>query len=168
MQHCYYCCHEIEGKVLGLPQNKSETGTYICYGQFCSFSCMKTYTLESNISYKNLIFSLISTMLYETTGSIKCAFAPRREQLKMFGGCLSIEDFRQKATIIPVQKLIPPLEFVTFIFDKHENFSIKHSDDDIKTNNHIANEPIKLQRPGTNTKKSQNTLERTMGLFMNT
>ena len=162
---CYHCCHQIEGKPLGLPYKKLENEKYKCSGQFCSFPCMKTYSLELNDSYKNERFTLIGQMFYESTGNTGCQFAPRREQLKIFGGNLSIKEFRIKSQDTPIPKLIPPMEHVTIIFDKHENFSLnKKQKEELVTNAHVTNEPIKLQRAKP-LKNSQNTLEVTMGLF---
>ena len=161
---CYHCCHTIDGKPLGLPYSKTEGGVFKCYGNFCSYPCMKTYTLELNDSYKSERFTLISEMNYISTGSTGgCKFAPRREQLKMFGGQMSIEEFRGSSMGTSTLKLIPPMEPVTVIFDKYENFSLKKNNESINQEN-VTNEPIKLQRakPLTN---SQNTLEVTMGLF---
>ena len=164
MQLCYHCCHEISGEKLGMPSHKSKSGTYVCQGQFCSFPCMKTYALELNDSYKNTKISLISQMFYETTGETRCKFAPRKEQLKIFGGDLDISQFRAESLNSAVIKYIPPMEHVTFIFDKHENFVLKKENDHLNSTN-IQNEPIKLQRPSSKPiKNSQNTLEQTMGL----
>ena len=163
--YCYHCCHKIEGKTLGLPYERCQDGKYKCSGNFCSFPCMKTYSLELNDSYKNERFTLIGQMFYESTGTWKCQFAPRREQLKIFGGTLNIENFRKQSNSTPVPKLMPPMEPVTIIFDKHENFSLnKKQEDDIVKNTPATNEPIKLQRAKP-LKNSQNTLEVTMGLF---
>ena len=104
-------------------------------------------------------------MFYESTGKTGCQFAPRRGQLRIFGGNLRIEEFRKMSQDTPVPQLVPPMEPVTIIFDKHENFSLhrKHEDEPVR---HVpaTNEPIKLQRAKP-LKNSQNTLEVTMGLF---
>lgn len=157
---CYHCCHSIETP-LNMPLDY-KNGVYITEGYFCSIPCMKTYNLDMNDSYKNIRFMHINSLSKNIYGANKPhCFAPRREELKVFGGSLTIEEFRKKSSKLPHLKLTPPMKVIkpeietdyTLIRTKNANESIN-----------IKNEPIRLERKKP-LKNNQNTLEETMGIF---
>ncbi len=93
---CWWCCHPIEGEPLNLPYKYDEKcRTFHTMGYFCSWPCMKSYNLETN-NYKmyevqqNITF--MRKLVYGQTTALRCA--PKRQALKVFGGTMSIEDFR--------------------------------------------------------------------------
>ena len=102
---CWWCSHPHENKTLQMPYRYDERRRkfYTC-GQFCSWSCMKSYAISKyGITRGSIICGNIIMMrknMYNKIGHIK--FAPRRERLKVFGGDLDIEDFRSD-TLIDVE-----------------------------------------------------------------
>jgi hypothetical protein len=154
---CYYCCHNIDGDVFKLPiQYNRETNTYTFYGCFCSYECMKTYNLELNDSFTNKRFMYITSICRGGNNSYNnISFAPSKTNLKIFGGKMTIEEFRKG-------------------FTKHNN-TISNIDTGVSNDIHIQNciqyqvkevknEPVRLKRSKP-LKNSQNTLENTMGIF---
>ena len=99
---CFYCCHEIETTPLHMPISYDEnTDTFLTKDCFCSWECMKSHNLLSNDFLKNNRFELIQLMYKKETGKHnKIKFAPKRENLEMFGGSMNISDFRHSSTTI--------------------------------------------------------------------
>lgn len=159
---CFYCCHEIQGKSLKLPQSYDDVkDEFVLFGHFCSFECMKTYNLELNDSFIYKRFTFIG-MLAEKVMKSKSQinFAPNKFMLKRFGGPLTIEEFRKNAKDIPYG-------YDDSFMRNNTTATINTSDSSIVSSYNpvpVSNEPLKLQRSKP-LKNKQNTLEMTMGLF---
>ena len=93
---CWNCCHDIKGKHISQPI-KYEQNVFTTTGSFCCYPCVARYIVDSNDS-SDIIFSRLSTLnlyvniLNNTQG--KVIPAPPRLSLTMFGGTMSIEDYR--------------------------------------------------------------------------
>lgn len=106
---CWWCCHKFESVPIGLPikydNNKKK---FHVKGVFCSFSCMLAYK-NDNVSYKQTNH-LINFLYTKLTGTflldINLIPAPARCSLKMFGGELSIEEFRNSQKEQKIYKMI--------------------------------------------------------------
>jgi hypothetical protein len=96
---CWNCCHPITTKEISQPI-KYENGVFTTIGSFCSYPCICRYTIESNQT-SELIFSKLSLLnLYanmqcETKG-LNISPSPPRLSLKMFGGHLDIDEYRNR------------------------------------------------------------------------
>lgn len=92
---CYWCCHRFENSYLGLPI-KYKNNTFEVYGCFCSFECMCAYNFYSSETSNNTweIYNLINIMAKSIKYDIYVYPAPPRKCLTMFGGYMSIEEFR--------------------------------------------------------------------------
>lgn len=168
--HCYHCCHLIPNceYSLGLPYSYKNDNFYTEYS-FCSWSCMKSYNQYTNDSLKNYRYSLISLMwkYLHPDQKFEIISAPAKDSLKIFGGNMSIEEFRSVTTKITK----PPYHLISQIktYDNSANFTWNTSEDannmyDKFKVDTVADEPLKLQRKSTK-KTNQNTLENTMGIF---
>lgn len=163
---CYYCCHSAD-VMYGLPVSYNEhTDRFSFTGQFCSWECMKSHNLYSNVSFKHSIFNNIQLFHDKVEKNSKnIDFAPPKSILKCFGGTMTIEEFRANKSKFKV--LNYPMKNEEHIVERYENFSIKTNENNTNQEyNDIINEPIKLKRK-TPKPSSQNTLEKTMGLFKN-
>ena len=156
---CFHCCHPFTTPPLGLPIRKT-TDEFITTGIFCSIPCMKTYNLEQNTSSVSERFNMIEHMRAKI-GAPK-GFAPRREELHVFGGALSIEEFRRGTTLAPRTKYTVPMKMLKSDIDNLATFSVHNKSNSIPVTE-SENEPLKLQR--SSTQANQNTLETAMGLF---
>jgi len=92
---CWWCCHSFDSVPIGLPMDYN--GKFRVKGVFCSFSCMIAYKNEKHLYSKDHLIKflykrLTGTMLKDSLFILKPA--PPRCSLKMFGGELSIEEFR--------------------------------------------------------------------------
>lgn len=91
---CYWCCHKFDTPYLGLPM-KCYGDKFEVIGCFCSFECMCAYNFNSNENNNiwetyNLINIMANKMNYE-----RYVYpAPPRKCLTMFGGYMTIDEFR--------------------------------------------------------------------------
>jgi hypothetical protein len=124
---------------------------------------MRTYNLELNDTFSSIRYVLIEQLRDSFfKGMHLTKFAPRKAELVVFGGELTIEQFRSNASSVPRVKYIPPMCMTNSSVDRHETFSMHRKEALDMSTKSVLNEPIKLQR----TKQvDQNTLESTMGLF---
>jgi hypothetical protein len=97
-QCCFWCCHNIDYKVYGMPINyDSINDSYVLYGTFCSLQCANAYNFSIHTGSDKLweVNSMIQMLgkRYGYNNFIRPA--PSRYLLKMFNGDLTIEEFRK-------------------------------------------------------------------------
>ena len=104
---CLNCCHAFEGPPAGMPvRYDDKTDTFQLWGNFCSFSCCKRYILDSRRSDRgHLVDNLALLTIKAHKENVRMRAAPKRyagiptappkTALRMFGGGLTIEDFRR-------------------------------------------------------------------------
>jgi hypothetical protein len=99
--HCWWCVHPFSNPPFGLPI-KCENNKYEVQGCFCSLNCAKAYNLKENNYRTSEVNSLIENFRRDLFGvdSIPVIMAPPRQSLKVFGGYLTIEDFRNEFYIM--------------------------------------------------------------------
>jgi hypothetical protein len=99
--HCWWCVHPFDNPPFGLP-TKYLNNQYEVQGCFCSLNCAKAYNLKENNYRTSEVNSLIEDFRRELFGvdSIPVLIAPPRQTLSIFGGYLSIEDFRKEFYIM--------------------------------------------------------------------
>ena len=93
---CWWCCHKFENTPCSLPYKYKKDKFYV-RGVFCSFNCAASYNFSLNDDDLFERYSLLNLMykkLYYRK-FVKINLAPPRESLKIFGGYLSIEEFRE-------------------------------------------------------------------------
>lgn len=112
---CFWCCHTFSWKASVLPISyDAYENMYTCEGHFCSPECAMAYLYaDTSLSDVNrwtrhaLLVDLYRTM-YTTR---ELTQAPPRSTLRMFGGPLDIEQYRQylasSEDMVSVQ--LPPL-----------------------------------------------------------
>lgn len=94
---CWWCCHPIEGEPLHLPYKYDDRRRkFETYGYYCSWPCMKAYNVRGGGPRYGEIQQNITLMRKMCYGKIEALrMAPHREALQVFGGTMTIEDFRQ-------------------------------------------------------------------------
>jgi hypothetical protein len=94
---CWWCVHPFSNPPFGLPI-KFENNKYEVQGCFCSLNCAKAYNIKENNYRTSEINSLIEDFRREIFGitSHPVATAPPRQSLNIFGGYLSIDNFRKE------------------------------------------------------------------------
>lgn len=96
--HCFWCCHAINSTIYSMPYNyDSINDSYFVYGSFCSLQCANAYNFSIHGSSDKVweINSWIQMLgkRYGFNNTIRPA--PSKYLLKMFGGNLTIEEFRE-------------------------------------------------------------------------
>ena len=97
---CWWCCHPFEGTPLNMPVKYDDRRkTFNTTGNFCSWSCMKTYALDKYGCGKGSMITsnmvMMRRRMYEKQALDRVVPAPWRYRLKVFGGDMTIEDYRQ-------------------------------------------------------------------------
>ena len=109
---CFWCAHGFKGQPCVIPE-REEKGVYRVYGNFCSPSCGMAYilqeSLDSHVRWERV--SLLHRIYSKAYESGRIFPAPLRDCLKLFGGPMTIEQFRdviaQGKIRIDIQ--IPPM-----------------------------------------------------------
>jgi hypothetical protein len=165
---CWWCRSCFNTPSLELPEDYYND-TFFCIGNFCSFNCIKKYNLELN---DHLIWkrdSLINLFYYKIHKNYKeITPAPHWMILKEYGGCLTIEEFRNNFIINSKEYIIlhPPL--ISRQMQIEESYNIqKLKEVPIDNLNRIYSDmeteyTIKRSNP---IKSDQLNLEKTMGLI---
>lgn len=140
---CWWCCHTFDTVPIGMPcYYDNSINKFRVKGVFCSFSCMIAYKDEKKI---NNINHNIKFLYSKMTGTIllDCVLkpAPSRYTLKMFGGQLTIDEFRDNFTENKIYKMV---EYPMFISNDYmEEIDIKN----IKRANHKLFDENNSQQP---------------------
>lgn len=111
---CWWCVHELPGDPLHLPYKYDDRlKRFTTTGNFCSWECLKAYALDMNVARSGEIQEYIALMRKHAFGKYTpLKPAPKRQALKIFGGNLTIEQFRSgehhPIVFIPYEKYILP------------------------------------------------------------
>ena len=94
---CWWCCHPFDTIPRFLPTKYDELrNRFRVTGNFCSWQCVKAYDLDGN-NYGSNGKMLLTTLMRTMHGKMyNINPAPPRSVLKVFGGSLSIDDFRNR------------------------------------------------------------------------
>ena len=162
---CWWCCHDFNTTPLSMPyRHDNRRDKFYTCGNFCSWSCMKSYAIDKyGLTKGGLICGNIVMMrkkMFNQIGHIKPA--PDRFKLKEFGGDITIEDFRKiqtldegvakKVTNEPYEKNVVP-----FVSNNKRLDEIKNAT--------TSNNALKLKRTKP-LKRNHNNLESALGLVI--
>jgi hypothetical protein len=152
--YCWWCCHPFTCTPCAIPEYYKKDKFYV-YGCFCSFNCAASYNFSKNdddIWERYSLLNLMYKKLYNNK-LVKINLAPPREILKIFGGYMSIEEFRENS--LKNEKVFsvvrPPL--ISIIPKIEENIS--NNTKNIKNNFPLINENI-LNKTHNNLKLKRN------------
>jgi hypothetical protein len=145
-------------------KHDEKRNTFRTSGTFCSWSCMKTYALDTyginrgSIVCGNMI--MMRKKLFGKLGSIKPA--PKRLRLVEFGGDLTIEQFRENLLVDDeppkdIETESVPNIVVPIVSNTAKMYEIKSATG--------KNEPLRLKREKP-LKRDQNNLESVLGLII--
>lgn len=110
---CWWCCHNFDTIPIGIPIYFNEAlKKFNVKGVFCSFSCIMAYNKDKKLNKDYLIKYLYRKLTGTLTLDTKITPSPPRCSLKMFGGELTIEQFRNDLKENKIYKMI---EYPMFI-----------------------------------------------------
>lgn len=174
---CWHCCHPFRTRPLPMPiKYDDRRDVFHVMGTFCSWACMKAYNLDSTSYMKHVNANTITLFRKRCTGCLGgLRPAPPRVALKVFGGTMSIEEFRAACEKPAGYSVLPPRMIVHrhAVLEKETsaqeqlrkrptpapdlNACVNFRDVSTK------NETLRLKRPKP-LQNNRNLLEKTMGL----
>lgn len=110
---CWWCCHMFDTIPIGLPE-KYDKGEFHLYGHFCSFNCAHAYNIQLNdfkVWQRYSLLNLYKKKVYDIShNNVKIMPAAPKQLLKMFGGELTIEQFRESHAALTKEYryMLPP------------------------------------------------------------
>ena len=168
---CFWCCHNFDNIPCALPFSYSDNTFYV-FGNFCAPECAAAYNFESGADDKDIWerYSLLNhlySLIYDIP-DLTIKLAPPKLALKIFGGTLTVEDFREcntdylknyKIVLPPMVSIIPSLEEIKKdTLRKKDSYYVPIDKERIKkVHNDLR---LKRNKPMTN----RNTLENCMRL----
>ena len=164
---CWWWCHTFEGTPLNMPYKHDERrNKFYTSGNFCSWSCMKTYVIDKygcnrgGLICGNMV--MMRRKLFNKIGTIKKA--PPKQKLIQFGGDMTIDQFRENNVVDKEEpneiKTEPVREIIIPISDNTKKMK------DIKSSTG-KNETLRLKRDKP-LKRNENNLESVLGLVIKT
>ncbi len=119
LYNCFWCCHKFDTIPCFIPYDY-KLNVFQMKGNFCSFNCTKSYIFNFKDDKWNIhmdYLEFLYRIIYKCDTEI--IFAPDRLLLEIFGGYLSIQDFRKEflynheISIIypPMISIIPQVEY---------------------------------------------------------
>lgn len=124
---CWYCCHAFETVPVCIPVSYDTIqNVFEVFGIFCSWNCAKAYvqsTYSSESSEQLMWMRIMARDVFNTNLGVFSP-APPRMFLKMFGGHLTIEEFREKSICAETVVLTPPL--VSYPIVLQENMDVNN------------------------------------------
>lgn len=164
---CLNCCHPFDNYPIFLPIGYANN-RFIKMGNkntilFCSFNCASSYNMSLNDGQIEERYRLLKLLYYKiykneenSLTNITIPLAPPKELLKMFGGDLSIEEYRLKSKILEKEyhKFLPPFIPSGYIIEE-----VIKNDNNIIFNHLVNNYPSSSKNLKRN-KKVQNTLSK--------
>lgn len=177
---CHWDCHPIfpDNIPIGMPV-QYVNNKFRVRGIFCSFACMLAY---NEVYVKNKQNQLIKFMYKKLTGEFdinkRMVKAPSRFVLKMFGGALTIEEFRNSTKEGKIYKMVEYPMFISRDYIEEIDLSIvKNANSNIFDNKNetlfhkvIPLDNKKIIEAKTRVEKSGNsvkTIGNTLDTFIN-
>ena len=174
MVWCWWCCHTFEDEPLRLPFKYDDRRNHFeTMGNFCSWGCMKAFNIDRYGDNKAGIIGQ-NILLYRKKmygpghiGPIKSA--PNKFALAVFGGTMTLEEFRSygdscRDTVISMpdeMKRYHQIEKPKYV-DQLVTRTNDNKINDINNSTAIC-ETMKLKRPKP-LKRDENNLEKMMGI----
>ena len=127
---CWNCCHDFLDIIVGMPI-KYNNNVFYTYGNFCSLECACRYCFDNFNNDAAEIYSIINLyniIVYKNNNKVKCA--PHKLTLNIFGGPLSIEEYRKSFNTTEYYNItIPPIVQLTTQFslpEKNRYYNKEH------------------------------------------
>ena len=169
--YCFWCCHGFNNTPFGLPIKYKED-KFSVSGCFCSLECAAAYNFaeEKNIQDIWECYNLINLLSHKIEYNKIVKLAPKRNCLKIFGGNMSIDEFR---TFTESNKIINVLEYpMIAVTQQIEEINYNN---DYNKNNYIPIDETRIQKLEQKIKlmrskpllNNKNTLEHTMNIKIN-
>jgi hypothetical protein len=125
---CYWCVHRFENAPIGIPVNYKNK-TFEVFGCFCSLECAAAYNFTENNSQDEMWerYQLLNMMSRHMKVGNLIKPAPPRLALKMFGGNMDIDTFRNMGKTNKLLNInFPPMTSITQQLEEINDFEINN------------------------------------------
>lgn len=165
---CYWCVHRFDNAPFGIPIN-FKNDTFEVFGCFCSLECAAAYNFNEITSQDEMWerYQLLNMMSRQMKLGNLIKPAPPRLALKMFGGNMDIDTFRNTGKGNKLMNVnFPPMTSITQQLEEINDFEINNDFryipvDDERVNKYKEKIIFKRNKPLIDKNKS---LESTMNL----
>lgn len=180
--YCWYCSHPCDRPPFHLPQRYNDrTDTYYVSGAYCSFSCMAAEIRDTQSIYPRSLYLESMRRKMQGRKMQKTVPAPPKRVLDVYGGWMSIREFRQlteqqdKDGVFTLRVLPPKMVPLREIMEKQESrlngrIVSKNTSDGINLENATVSIPstnFRLRRVAPERGEQSNVLEKIMGITTN-
>lgn len=125
--HCWNCCHGFSGVPISIPRSTEVINSkqfHEVYGVFCSLNCAKKYLLEKDTHDKQDLLMQLNVLCVDVFGMtpdqvFNAKEAPPRMFLKMFGGHMDVEEYREKSLSTRTLLVTPPFVSHAMLLEEH-------------------------------------------------
>lgn len=129
---CWNCCHPFDNTPLGIPLGIRDS-IFRCNGIFCGFPCILRYIKDRHEKRPETLSTMCKVLCGKDITEIK--EAPFVRCLKMFGGTLSIEEYRASADNGKIFKYIKyPMHINRDYIEEIDLNNLKKSNNDVFKN----------------------------------
>ncbi len=108
---CFWCTYKFNHRPCVIPE-REEKGVYRVYGNFCCPECAVSYLLQESMD-PHVRWERMALLhrIYDSDAKGRIFPAPARESLELFGGPMSIEQFRAtvRASKVRIDVHMPPM-----------------------------------------------------------
>jgi hypothetical protein len=178
--YCWWCRHAYDSVPIPLPiEHNDRTDTFHVRGKFCSWSCAKAFSANSHDarwSYWNQLLHMLHRRCCGRSEPIRAA--PHWSSLRIFGGNLSIEDFRARcqndSPVFDDQRILymgfSRMHLTTTAAVAPSNDVKKETSQQprahltVSEGSSVKSEPLKLRRTKPLPGKTSNVLEKILGI----
>lgn len=170
---CYWCCHRFDNSPFGIPVNY-QNEQFNVFGCFCSLECAAAYNFKMNENIDQIWerYNLINMLCRKINMGKIVKPAPDRISLKIFGGYLDIEQFREYFKSNKILNVnLPPMSSLTQQIEEINDYELNNDYKYIPIDHDRINKfkekqlLFKRNKPLIN---SLNTLESSMNLSIST
>jgi MYM-type Zinc finger with FCS sequence motif len=169
---CWWCVHSLpQHPCVHLPLKYDDRrNRFTTIGNFCSWECAKAYAIDMRSPRWGEIQSLLSMMRMRAYKKYMPLFAaPKREALKIFGGTMTIEEFRSCAggpapvvylsNDIQIHQIVAPQDQPVVGSSSNQNSKLKAIEETA-----VKSETLKLKRSKP-LERSKSKLESSLGII---
>lgn len=162
MTCCWWCCHEAEKKFELPIRYNPGADAFSTKGVFCSWSCMKAFAIKEYPTHvTGRICENITFLRKRLCGVVEpIKVAPDKYKLAMFGGPMTIEEFREGLVVDTVDFEIKKSDFGT-----KEIPVVTTNKMELIQSTTTKNEPLRMKR--AKPLKRDNNLMNALGISMN-
>lgn len=152
---CFWCCHTFTTLKCFLPISyDSYKNIYTCEGNFCSPQCATAYNYSNPLISDQTCWNrhaLVNLLYAGANAGAPITPAPPRSLLRMFGGVLSIEQYRNYLTNINdlIFASLPPIRMINPVMNIQGNMR------DVKKFVSLSSEVVENAEDGLRLKRSK-------------